>query len=44
MKHVKTVSVQKANIEDDLGDAFQDFIDIVRAAFDLFLGRAKRIF
>ncbi|MFP4173804.1 MAG: hypothetical protein ACLFV4_12915 [Candidatus Hydrogenedentota bacterium] len=44
MKHVKTVSVQKANLEDDLGDALQDFIDVIRAAFDLFLGSVKRVF
>ena len=44
MKHIKTVSVQKANVRDELGNILQDFIDLVRAAFSLAFGRVKNIF
>ena len=44
MKHIKTVSVQQANLRDELGDILQDFIDIIRAAFSLAFGRVKDVF
>ena len=44
MKHIKTVSVQQANLRDELGNILQDFIDVIRAAFNLAFGRVKDIF